>query len=141
MNVSFPWLVMQVYLSKRVCPKITANTCCWGRSPPWICSVTHLVHPKRRILSSKTIGTIPSIRTCALIGVCCLFGSLSQFLVVIARSRLANLFWHLSSGENSLSVELPSVLQKARKPDNKAPCMVALKTLHLTLKSTCGFQN
>ena len=99
-----------------------------------------LPHPKRRILSSVAIGTIPSFRCNTLIGTCCLFGCPSQFLLVIARSRLASLFWHASSGKSSFSVKLPFCPTKAHETVSSAPCTVALKTLHLNLKSTFAFQ-
>ena len=64
-----------------------------------------------------------------------------NFLVVIARSRLASLFWHAFSGESLFCVRLPFCPRKAPKPESSAPWMVALKTLHMNLKSTCAFQN
>ena len=129
-----------------VCPSasvqtIAANTCWWDRSSSWICSATLLAQPKRRILSSIAIGTTPNFRCSTLVGVWCLFGSPSQLLLVIARRRLASLFWPLSSGKSSFSVKLPFCPAQTHKPDSSASCMVTLETLHLNLKFTCGFQN
>ena len=76
-----------------------------------------------------------------LIGICCLFDSPSQFLLVTARSRLASSFWHASKEKSSFSVKLPLWPAAAHKLDSGGPCMVALKTLHLNLKSAIAFQN
>ena len=70
---------LQVYLSIHVCPMIAARTDGKGRP---------------RILSSIAIGMM-----------CCFCGSLSQFPLVIARSALASLLWHASSGKSSFPCE------------------------------------
>ena len=61
-----------------------------------------------------------------------LHGNWHQFLLVIARSRVASMFW-LFSGKSSFSVRLPSSPVIAHKPESSA--------LHWHLRSTRAFQN
>ena len=67
---------------------------------------------------------------------CFFFGSLSQFLLVTAKSRLANSFSHASSGKSSFFAKLTFCRAETHKPDSSVPCMAALKTLHLNSNST-----
>ena len=100
-----------------------------------------MAHPKRQILSSVSIVTIPSFRCSSLVETRPSFGSVSQALLVCAKSRLASLFWHASSRLRKPSVKLPLCPSKAHNPKRSAPKTAALKTLHLHLKFTFAFQN
>ena len=98
-----------------------------------ICKIFHppFAQPTRRILSSVSIGTIPSVRCTSferdlsLVWAHCPKSSLS-----LPRSRCANLFWHTFNGKNPFFVKLPFGDAKAHKPERISPCIVALNTLH-----------
>ena len=72
--------------------QIAANTCWWDKSSICVCYVILLAELKR-------------IRAFRCNSVVSFFGSPSQLLLVIAKSRLANSFWHASSGKSSFSAK------------------------------------
>ena len=100
------------------------------------CPANLLAQPQRRIVSSIVIGTKPSFRCTSLFGICNIVGSLSQFLTVIARSRLASLFWHASCERSSFSVTLPFCPAIAHKPERSA----CLEAVALVLEIYLRFQ-
>ena len=122
-------VLVQTCLSENRCQNLLVRE--W--SPFGICHAILLTQPRRRILSSIVIGT-PSSRCDSLFEDVSLFGSVSQFLLVIARGRRANLSWHASSGKSSFSAKLPCCPALEHKPERSAPCAVTLKTSHSSLE-------
>ena len=89
-----PWSRINCQLSVARHASVFVQTCLLPNMPPALTGETSrlsclLTQPNRRIPNSIAMGTIPSFRCSTLIRICCLLRALTQFLLVIARKRLA----------------------------------------------------